>query len=111
MTRTQHTSGGLRFARAFSFGVAAYVVLYAAASPSSSAPAWQLAAGALATGAVVAMAGLAWRALRRIANGPERHRGNTPADDSGPVTINLFATGTPGSVTTGTDGSVTRRSA
>ena len=91
MTRAQHTSGAGRLARAFSFGVAAYVVLYAVASPHSGAPAWQLAAGAIVTGTVIALAVLAWRILRRIANGPEQYRDSPQPDEPAPVIINLIA--------------------
>jgi hypothetical protein len=117
MTRTQHTSWALRFARAFSFGVAAYVVLYAFASPHSTAPAWHLTVGALATGAVIAGADLTWRALRRIVNGPQHYHDSAPADEPGRVIINLFTTHGPAADAPGQtparshDGPVTRRSA
>jgi hypothetical protein len=117
MTRTQHTSWALRFARAFSFGVAASVVLYAFASPHSTAPAWHLTVGALVTGAVIALADLAWRAVRRIANGPQSYHDSAPPDEPGRVIINLFTAdgapaGAPGQPPArGHNGPVTRRSA
>src|SRR5215831_15934233 len=116
MTRTQHTSWALRFVRAFSFGVTAYVVLCAFVSPHSAGPAWHLTVGALATGGVIAGADLAWRALRRIANGPEHYHHSAAPDEPGRVIINLFTTHGPAADAPGQaparshDGPVTRRS-